>query len=150
MQADYNQNEELAMRIRKKPTLAFASPSDVAYLFAAVVQDLPMPQETEVVLCFERTYIGRLLQGGTCQAPLFPIYMWNFNIDTPFGLPSTTNAVEGWYGSFKATVGCHCSSIWKFITALKREQELMELRQAKFTAGAATTKWRHAQEMSRR
>ena len=44
MQADYNHDKELAMRIRQLPALAFASPSDVQHLFAAVVQQLPMPQ----------------------------------------------------------------------------------------------------------
>ena len=144
MQADYNHDEELAMCIRQLPALAFASPSDVPHLFAAVVQQLPMPQATELVLYFERTYIGRTLPGGTHQAPLFPNYLWNFHIDTPFGLPRTTNAMEAWHRSFNATVGCHHPSIWKFITALKREQGLVEVRQAKFTAVAAPTKRRSA------
>ena len=127
MQADFNHDEELAMRIRQLPALAFASPSDVPHLFAAVVQQLPMPQATELVLYFERSYIGRTLPGGTHQAPLFPIYLWNFHMDTPFGPPRTTNAVEAWHRNFNATVGCHHPSIWKFITALKREQGLVEV-----------------------
>ena len=71
MQADYNHDEELAMRIRQLPALAFASPSDVQHLFAAVVQQLPMPQATELVLYFERTYIGRTLPGAT--VPYLPV-----------------------------------------------------------------------------
>ena len=118
MQADYNHDEELAMRIRQLPAL---------------------------VLYFERTYIGRTLPGGTHQAPLFPIYLWNFHIDTPFRLPRTTNAVEAWHRSFNATIGCRHPSIWKLITALKREQGLVEVRQAKSTAEAAPTKRRSAQ-----
>ena len=31
-----------------------------------------------------------------------------------------------------ATVGCHHSNIWEFITALKREQGLVEVRQVKY------------------
>ena len=110
MQADYNHDEELVMRIRQLPALSFASPSDVPHLFAAVLQQLPMPQATEQVLYFERTYIGCTLPGGTHQAPLFPIYLWNFHIDTPFGLPLTTNAVEAWHRSFNVTVGCQFES----------------------------------------
>ena len=42
LQADYNQNEELALKIRLLPALAYASPFDVPELFADVVQ-LLMP-----------------------------------------------------------------------------------------------------------
>ena len=63
-QANYNHDEELVMRIRQLPVLAFASPSDVQRLFEAVVQELPMPQATELDLYFERTYIGSTLPGA--------------------------------------------------------------------------------------
>ena len=70
--------------------LVFASLSVVPHVFAAAVHHPSMPQETELLLYFERTYIWRTLPGGTHQAPLFPIYLWNFHIDTLFGLPCTT------------------------------------------------------------
>ena len=88
MQADYNHDEELAMRIRQLPALAFASPSDVQHLFAAVVQQLPMPQATELSCTSSGPTSGVL-----SQAALFPTYLWKFHTDTPFGLPRTTNAV---------------------------------------------------------
>ena len=145
MQAAYNQDEELALRIRLLPALAFASPFDVLEVFGDVVQELPMPQATGLVLYFEKTYVGRKLPGGTYQDPLFPIEMWNYHYDTAFGLPRTTNAVEAWHRSFNATVGCHHPNIWKFITALKREQGLVEVRQAKFIAGTNPPKRRKNQ-----
>ena len=135
LQAAYNQDEELALRIRLLPALAFVSPFDVLEVFGDVVQELPMPQATGLVLYFEKTYVGRKLPGGIYQDPLFPIEMWNYHYDTAFGLPRTTNAVEAWHRSFNATVACHHPNIWKFITALKREQRLVEVRQAKFIAG---------------
>ena len=48
--------------------------------------------------------------------------------------------MEAWHRSFNATVGCHHPSIWKFISALKREQGLVEVRQARFIAGSSPTK----------
>lgn len=39
-----------------------------------------------------------------------------------------------------ATVGCHHPNIWRFIDALKREQGLVEVKQAKFLAGEKPTK----------
>ena len=60
-------------------------------------------------------------------------------------MPRTTNAVEAWHRSFNATVGFHHPTIWKFIAALKREQGLVELRQAMFLAGNAPTKRKRCQ-----
>ena len=53
---------------------------------------------------------------------------------------------------YSEPVGCHHPTIWKFIAALKREQGLVEVRQAKFTAGSAPTKRRSSasQVQSRR
>ena len=68
--------------------------------------------------------------------------MWNYHYETLFGVPRTTNAVEAWHRSFNATVACHHPSIRKFISALKREQGLVEVKQAKFIAGDKPTKRR--------
>ena len=65
LQADCNQNEEFALKIRLLPALAYASPFDVPELFADVVKQLPMPAAQGLVLYFERTYIRRTLPGGT-------------------------------------------------------------------------------------
>ena len=41
---------------------------------------------------------------------------------------------------FNVTVGCHHPNIWKFSAALKREQGLVEVRQAKYIAGEKVQK----------
>ena len=140
MQAEYSQDEELAIRIRQIPALAFAAPHEVPELFVEVEVQLPTPEANDLIQYFERTYIRRTLPGGAHQQALFPIDMWNHHFDTAFGLPRTTNAVEAWHLSFNATVGCHHPNIWKFITALKREQGLVEVRQANYIAGNQPTK----------
>ena len=66
----------------------------------------------------------------------------DYHFDTAYGLPRTTNTVEAWHRSFDATVGCHHPNIWKFISALKREQGLVEVKQAKYIAGDHPTKSR--------
>ena len=149
LQAQYIQDPELAMRIRLLPALAFAAPNEVPDLLTLVAQQLPMPEASELIHYFEKTYVGRFLPGGTFQAPLFPISMWNYYHETPFGLPRTNNAVEAWHRSFNASVGCQHPNIWRFITSLKREQGLVEFRQAKFTAGARPTKRRKEQNTDR-
>ena len=145
MQAEYNLHGDLAISIRLLPALAFAPPSHVRQLFNEVAGQLPMPQAAGLLAYFEDTYIGRQLPSGTYQEALFPIDLWNYHIMTPFGLPRTTNAVEAWHRSFNSTVGCHHPNMWKFITALKREQELVEGRHAKFVAGAQPSKRRRCQ-----
>ena len=73
MQAQYNIVEDFALRIRFLPSLAFVSPLDVRQYFEAVVEHLPMPASQELILYFERTYIGRRLPGGNHQDPIYPI-----------------------------------------------------------------------------
>ena len=140
LQADYIQDESLALRIRLLPALAFASPFDVPELFPQVIAQLGIPQAQELALYFEKTYIGRSLPGGTFVEPLFPVSMWNHHHEVPQGIPRTTNAVEAWHRSYNVTIGCHHPNIWKFLVALKREQGLVEARQAKFLSGEKPTK----------
>ena len=63
--------QELAIRIRLLPALAFAVPHEVPHLFDTVVQQLPMPQATGLVLYFENTYIERTLPGSTYRRRFF-------------------------------------------------------------------------------
>ena len=94
----------------------------------------------ELALYFETTYIGRTVPGGTQLTPLFPIKMWNHHHDVPQGIPRTTNAVEAWHRAYNATIGCHHPNIWKWIIAIRREQGLVEVKQAKFLAGDKPSK----------
>ena len=50
----------------------------------------------DLILYFERTYVGRMLPSGSYQQPLFSIQIWNYHFDVAYGLPRTTNAVEAW------------------------------------------------------
>ena len=123
------------------PALAFAPPCDVLRLFANVVQNLPMPMAVGLVLYFERTYVGRVLPGGTFQQPIFPIKMWNCHFEVLAGFPRITNSVEAWYRSVNATVGCYPPTIWKF----KLDQVIVELKQIKYLAGERSTKRKNCQ-----
>ena len=86
-----------------------------------------------------------LLPSGTYQDALFPIDLWNYHITTPFGLLLTTNAVEAWHRYFNSPVGCQHPNMWRFITALKQEQALVEERHTKFVARAQPSKRRNYQ-----
>ena len=64
MQGLYCQNQELAIRIRMIPALAYAAPYEVPDMFAEVAAQLPTPQADGLNQYFERTYVGRTLPGG--------------------------------------------------------------------------------------
>ena len=65
LQADYIHDEDLAMRIRQIPALAFVHPFDVYELFDHVALLLPPTAEAaELLDYFQRTYVGRTLLSG--------------------------------------------------------------------------------------
>ena len=56
------------------------------------------------------------------------------------GLPRTTNAIEAWHRSSASHVGCHHPSIWIFLDILKKEQDLIEVKQAFYISGRKPSK----------
>ena len=145
LQDDYINNEDLAMRIRQIPSLAFVLQNDVDALFGHVAGLLqPYAKAAKLLDYFRNTYVGRKLPNGYYYWPTFSIDMWSY-YEKPFGIHRITNAMEAWHRSFNCTIGCHHSTLWKFIAALKREQGLVEVRQARFRAGEAPTKRKYCQ-----
>ena len=66
-----------------------------------------------------------------------PSYMTNNQGDTVLaGLPRSNNLVEGWHNGFQKLVGCSNPTLWTFLTAPKKEENL--------TTGptTSTTPWR--------
>ena len=53
------QDEDPVLRLRMLPALAFVSPFVVPELFPQVIEQLNIPQATELALYFEQTYVGR-------------------------------------------------------------------------------------------
>ena len=51
------------------------------------------------------------------------------------GLAKTNNSVEGWHRGFMQQVSSYHPTIWKFLSALKREQALSELHLERITSG---------------
>ena len=67
MQPAYCQDEELAIRIRQIPALAFAAPHEVPHLFDQVAALLPSPAADDLIEYFERltrhsVYLGQRMQ----------------------------------------------------------------------------------------
>ena len=80
------------------------------------------------------TWVGQLRRGRR-QQPLFRISVWNCLQHTADGLPRTNNSIEGFHRGFSSAISCHHPTIWKFIDALKREQNLNEVKIEQYLAG---------------
>ena len=90
---------------------------------------------------FEKTYIGRHMTNSPFVfPPLFPIEVWNNHLMVHQGLPRTTNTIEAWHRSFSSHMSCFHPSIWKFLDVLKKEQDLVEVKQAFCTIGRSPSK----------
>ena len=79
-----------------------------------------LPQEMSVFgSYFERTWIG-----SPSTEPIFDKYLWN-QYDTVLArLPRSNNLVEGWHNGFQTLIGCSNPTLWTFLTALKKEENL--------------------------
>ncbi|KAF0722630.1 MULE domain-containing protein [Aphis craccivora] len=69
------------------------------------------------------------------RAPKFDISIWNCYSLVSEDLLRTNNAVEGWQNCFTSILNqCH-PSIWKFILALKKEEDLNKVKFEQYIAG---------------
>ena len=141
----YKQDVE-AIQVRMLPALAFATPTDIPELFNNLFLQLPV-EAYDLALYFEATYIGRhIANSPLLSSPLFPMEMWDNHFMVQHGLPRANNAVEAWHRSFACHMSCYHPSVWRFLTILKREQGLVEVKQAFFISGRNPSKRRYFEE----
>ena len=76
LQANYNNDEVDALKIRCLPALAFVALMDDKEYFEAAIEHLATISQF-LVLYFEYTYIGRTLPADFHQELMFHIEMWN-------------------------------------------------------------------------
>ena len=59
---------------------------------------------------------------------LYPVSFWNIKKRVDEDLPRTNNAVEGFHSALRSSITCKHPNIWKFIAALKKEEELQQTK----------------------
>lgn len=91
-------------------------------------------------LNFEDTYIGRVNRRGRKTPPLFPISIWNCYFLIEKDIPRTNNAVEGWHNCFNSLLNSVHPSIWIFINALKKENNINLFKVKQLLSGIALPK----------
>ena len=83
---------------------------------------------------------------GSLPQPIFDKYSWNMYDTFIVGLPRSNNLVEGWHNGFLKLVGCFNPTLWTFLTALKREENLTFSKKVKMSLGEGPEpkrrKWR--------
>ncbi|CAI6346152.1 unnamed protein product [Macrosiphum euphorbiae] len=66
--------------------------------------------------------------------------MWNGYERVLKNKPRKNNSVEGWHHAFNSALGTNHVTIWKFITFLKQEQALQEVRLENLISGEPSPK----------
>src|SRR6218665_971288 len=135
----YISDPDVALCIRQLLSLAFVPASDVVAAFDELVESPFFRENEEMVLqlvnYFEDNWIGRPARRGGRSAPLFAHAFWNCFDALQQDLPRTNNSVEGWHRGFSELIGANHPTIWKFIDALKTEQNLNEMKIEQYISG---------------
>lgn len=132
----YHTDDEFSIKIRCLCALAFLPVDDVTEGFEELTEDEDIPQE--IVSYFEATYIGCLRGRGMNQrrtVPLFPIPIWNVHNRTEAGMPRTNNNAEAYHNSLQSSLSCVNPNLWKLISALKKENNLAQLKKIQYDLG---------------
>ena len=94
-------------------------PGSVVDVWRNEIVDYLPTEMNEFASYFERTWIGT-----PTTEPIFDKYLWNMYNPVLAGLPRSNNLVEGWHNGFQMLVGCSNPTLWTFLTALKKKENL--------------------------
>ncbi|KAI6656654.1 hypothetical protein LOD99_11261 [Oopsacas minuta] len=100
----YQQDRDLALKLKMLPCLAFVPEIDVIDCFNILMHEYPQSGKT-VAKYFEDNYIGKQLPNGSRRTPPFPIRVWNMHQRVMDRIPRTNNSVEGWHNAFSHGIG---------------------------------------------
>ena len=134
----YNQEEEFALHIGMLPALVFLPAGDVIEGFEELVDTIRILYdgvEDDLLQYLEDTYIGRYRRNARRRTPLFAINLWNMFNRTDDDLPRTNDIVEGWHRSFQGHISiCH-PVVWKFLSVLQKEENMLRISIVQHLAG---------------
>lgn len=139
LQQQYKSDPEVALHVKQLVSLAFVPIVDVVKSFEDLLDSTFFIDNEqilrEIINYFEDNWIGRPARRGGRSQPLFALSLWNCYDAVINDQPRTNNAVEGWHRSFSELIGANHPTIWKFIDALKMEQNMNEAKIEQFIAG---------------
>ena len=124
LQQEYIQNAQFRGDVQLISALPFVPLYDVVASFELILENagaLAMP----VFEYFESTYIGPV-RANVRQLPLFRPEFWSV-WERVGELPRTNNAVEGWHNAFNQALPARNPDIWRYISAIKKEEALARM-----------------------
>jgi len=140
----YFTDSEFSLNIRKILALAYLPENLVEDSFESILQTEFYKSNEELlsnlIIYFEDTYIGRVNRRGRKIPPLFPIAIWNCYFLIEKDIPRKNNAVEGWHNSFNSLLNSVHPSIWIFINALKKENNINLFKVEQLLSGISLPK----------
>jgi hypothetical protein len=131
-QSRYSEDPSFAQAVRMLAALAFVPPDRVIDAFETLQGELPEIQQISDY--FEDTYIGRPQRRGR-RMPLYPISIWNVHSRISENIPRTSNAAEGYHRHLQSSIQSSHPNIWTFLSILKKEQALHEVKISHMLAG---------------
>jgi hypothetical protein len=139
MRERYISDPDFALSIRQILALAFVPTVDVVSAFDDLMESAFFVENEalvrDLINYFEDNWIGRPARRGGRSAPLFALALWNCFDAVLQDLPKTNNSVEGWHRGFSELIGANHPTIWKFIDALKTEQNVNEMKIEQYISG---------------
>ncbi|KAE9523994.1 hypothetical protein AGLY_015641 [Aphis glycines] len=136
--------EDVNFELQVRKLIAFIPINKVVNYFEVLLaSDFYMENEnvlTLLITYFETTWIGILDRRGRRRQPQYPIKIWNCSERLQSDLPKINNSIEGWHNAFSALINCKKPVIWKFISALQRDESLTKVIKEQLIAGYAPTK----------
>ncbi len=116
------ENSDVRKYYKMISALPFVPDDDVLYAWQQLRPQLPSDLHAFAA------YIEYTWVGSRSSNPLFPIPTWNQHDASLMKLPRSTNMAEGWHHGFNSMLSCTHPTIWKFLEALKKEQNLTRLK----------------------
>jgi hypothetical protein len=127
LQARYMDDAEFALHMRMIAALAFVPQPHVIESFDLLCDQIRAiyGDEAERIMdYFEDNYIGRFRRNGPRRMPTFAIELWNMFHRTHQEMARTNNHIEGWHRRFESNLTNAHPSFWKFLKALRKEENL--------------------------
>ena len=149
LQAKYQRDDDLALKICMVPALAFIPSENVADAFEELQENMAHGA-APITDYFEDVYIGRVRHNKRA-ATRFPINVRNMHQRVVDFLPRTINSLDGWHSHLQASITSCYLNIWTFPQILKKEQALTDVIISQILSGHPhPSRKRRCQDLSER
>lgn len=128
LKQEYDTDCDFANKVKLLEALAFLPVNHVHRGFDIILEQTNFPPKMQKLIdYFEETWVGRMERRAR-KKPRFQIEIWNCYHSIIENMHITNNIVEGWHHGFLLMMNSEKPSIWNFLSTLKKEQSLTDLK----------------------